>query len=315
MSTQQKKIPALRFSEFSDEWEEKRIGNILTIGSGKDYKHLEDGEIPVFGSGGLMTTVNDFLYDGETVCIGRKGTIDKPMYFSGKIWTVDTLFYTHSFKNTLPKFVYNLFLKINWKQHNEAGGVPSLSKSIIEKISLNLPSLPEQKKIASFLTDIDNKVALLTKKKALLEQYKKGIMQQLFSQQIRFKDDEGNEFPEWEEKRLGELYSFKSTNSYSREKLNYEVGEVKNIHYGDIHTKFKTLFNTAEEYVPYLNPDISVERVTDENYCKEGDMIFADASEDINDVGKSIEIVNLNGDKVLSGLHTILAGAFQNYLP
>ena len=89
----------MRFGEFEGEWEEKKLREVLTIGSGKDYKHLGVGNIPVFGTGGLMTTVDAFLYDGETVCIGRKGTIDKPMYFKGKIWTVDTLFYTHSFKN------------------------------------------------------------------------------------------------------------------------------------------------------------------------------------------------------------------------
>ena len=90
-------------------WEEKKIKDVLEIGSGRDYKHLDNGDIPVFGTGGLMTTVNEFLYDGETVCIGRKGTIDKPMYYNGKIWTVDTLFYTHNFKNSVPKFIYYLF--------------------------------------------------------------------------------------------------------------------------------------------------------------------------------------------------------------
>jgi type I restriction enzyme S subunit len=144
--------PKLRFPEFETKWDFRKIKEILTIGSGKDYKHLDEGNVPVFGTGGLMTMVNSFLHDGETVCIGRKGTIDKPMYFNGKIWTVDTLFYTHSFKESYPKFVFNLFQRVNWKQHNEAGGVPSLSKSTIEQIPLILPSLPEQTKIASFLT-------------------------------------------------------------------------------------------------------------------------------------------------------------------
>ena len=82
-------IPALRFPEFKGDWEKKKLGEVLTIGSGRDYKHLENGEVPVFGTGGLMTKVNQFLYDGETVCIGRKGTIDKPMYYNGKTNTAD----------------------------------------------------------------------------------------------------------------------------------------------------------------------------------------------------------------------------------
>ncbi|WP_313027021.1 restriction endonuclease subunit S [Soonwooa sp.] len=108
-------------------------------------------------------------------------------------------------------------------------------------------------------------------------------------------------------KKLGEVMDFKVTNSFSRENLNYEYGTVKNIHYGDIHTKFQTLFDINCESVPFINQEIDISRISDENYCKNGDIIFADASEDLNDVGKSIEIINTNGEKLLSGLHTLLA--------
>ena len=88
------KLPRLRFPEFRDagDWEEKPISKLLTIGSGRDYKHLSEGGIPVYGTGGYMLSVDDYLYDGESVCIGRKGTIDKPVFLTGKFWTVDTLF-------------------------------------------------------------------------------------------------------------------------------------------------------------------------------------------------------------------------------
>ncbi|MFN3020135.1 restriction endonuclease subunit S [Chryseobacterium sp. TY3] len=199
--------PKLRFKEFSEEWKTFKMKNFLTIGSGRDYKHLGNGEVPVYGTGGLMTKVDDYLYDGDTVCIGRKGTIDKPLFHKGKIWTVDTLFYTHSFKDTKPYYVYLLFQRVNWKQHNEAGGVPSLAKSTIENIEFNLPSLLEQEKITSFFTAVDKKLTLLKEKKEKLETYKKGVMQQIFSQKLRFKDDQGKSFPEWEEKTLGEIVS------------------------------------------------------------------------------------------------------------
>ena len=120
---------------------------------------------------------------------------------------------------------------------------------------------------------------------------------------LRFPEFKG----EWELKKLGEVANFKVTNSFSRENLNYENGVVKNIHYGDIHTKFQTLFDITKEIVPFINEEISINRISDDFYCKEGDIIFADASEDLNDVGKSIEIVNLNNEKLLSGLHTLLA--------
>ena len=117
----------------------------------------------------------------------------------------------------------------------------------------------------------------------------------------------------WEVKKLGEVAEFKVTNSFSRDNLNYENGTVKNIHYGDIHTKFQTLFDITKEIVPYINEKISINRISEDFYCKEGDVIFADASEDLNDVGKSIEILNLNNEKLLSGLHTLLARPSGNY--
>ncbi|GGD12421.1 restriction endonuclease subunit S [Hyunsoonleella pacifica] len=174
----------LRFKDDSGndypEWDKKKLGEVLKIGSGKDYKHLREGEIPVYGTGGLMTYVNDFLFDGESVGIGRKGTIDKPVFLKGKFWTVDTLFYTHSFNEVLPKFIYFLFLLINWKKYNEASGVPSLSKATIENIDVSIPSIQEQTKIANFLSAIDAKIQLVTTQIEQTQQFKKGLLQQMF---------------------------------------------------------------------------------------------------------------------------------------
>jgi len=119
---------------------------------------------------------------------------------------------------------------------------------------------------------------------------------------------------EWRSDYMGDLYGFHPTNTFSRDKLNYTEGEVKNIHYGDIHTKFATLFDVTKELVPFINDTEPVERIRPENYCIEGDVIFADASEDMEDVGKSIEIVNSNNEKIVSGLHTILARQLTNRL-
>ncbi len=112
---------------------------------------------------------------------------------------------------------------------------------------------------------------------------------------------------DWKALKLGEVFEFKVTNSFSRDNLNYEYGAIKNIHYGDIHTKFQTLFDISKEMVPFINDEMNVNRISEDFYCREGDIVFADASEDLNDVGKSIEIVNLNNEKLLSGLHTLLA--------
>ncbi|MDR7148224.1 type I restriction enzyme S subunit [Hydrogenophaga palleronii] len=111
----------------------------------------------------------------------------------------------------------------------------------------------------------------------------------------------------WTEELMNEVYCFKGNNSLSRDRLNYVGGTIKNIHYGDIHTKFSTHFDITREEAPYINESDSPESPKAGNFCIEGDLIFADASEDLEDIGKAIEIIQLNGEQVVSGLHTILA--------
>lgn len=210
MSKQEKKglVPELRFPEFKDEgnWKVKPFDELFTIGNGRDYKHLSSGDVPVYGSGGYMLSVNDHLHDGESVCIGRKGTINNPMFLTGKFWTVDTLFYSHSFNDCRPRFIYSIFQNIDWLKHNEAGGVPSLSKTNIGKIKVAIPKLNEQQKIADCLASIDELITAETKKLNALKTHKKGLMQQLFPAEgetvpkRRFPEFRGK--GAWEEKQL-----------------------------------------------------------------------------------------------------------------
>ncbi len=181
------KVPKYRFKEFEKDgkWVEKSFEQLFIIGNGRDYKHLDSGDIPVYGSGGYMLSVNEYLYDGESVCIGRKGTIDKPMFLSGKFWTVDTLFYTHSFKKCLPKYIFYVFENIDWRNHNEAGGVPSLSKTNIYKIVVLVPpTIQEQQKISSCLSSLDVLIKVQEEKIEQLKKHKKGLMQGLFPKMI-----------------------------------------------------------------------------------------------------------------------------------
>lgn len=172
--------------KYPSNWTIKSIGEVATIGSGKDYKHLGIGDVPVYGTGGVMTYVDSYLYDGESVGIGRKGTIDKPQFLKGKFWTVDTLFYTHSFIGTTPKFLYYLFSSINWKLYNEASGVPSLSKKTIETIDVLIPPLPVQQKIASILSKWDELIESQTKLIEAKEKQKTSLMQKLLTGEVRF---------------------------------------------------------------------------------------------------------------------------------
>ena len=106
---------------------------------------------------------------------------------------------------------------------------------------------------------------------------------------------------------MGDILNFISTNSLSRNDLNYERGEIKNIHYGDIHTTFRMLFDAEKEKVPFINDEIPLSLIPHDQFCQVGDLVIADASEDYNDIGKAIEIWNTGNQKIVAGLHTFLA--------
>ena len=157
-----------------------------------------------------MTSVDKFLYDGESVCIGRKGTIDKPIFLTGKFWTVDTLFYTYAFHKCLPKFLYLIFQQINWYKYNEAGGVPSLLKTTIGNINIFIPNNEnEQKKIVDCFSSLDDLINAVADKIETLKEYKKGLMQQLFPAEGKttpaFRFPEFQNKGEWEESTLGDI--------------------------------------------------------------------------------------------------------------
>ena len=307
-------VPKLRFKGYNDEWVEKRIENVLKIKHGKDQKAIEknDGIYPILATSGEIGRSNTFLWDKPCVLIGRKGTINKPQYMDIPFWTVDTLFYSDVFQDNNAKYLYYLFNTINWKKYDESTGVPSLSAKTIERIKIKISNNPkEQEKIASFLTLIDKKIEKRKELVELLKKYKRGLLSQIFSQKLRFKDDNGNDYPAWEECRFDKIFQILGNNTLSRECLNYTNVGVKNIHYGDVLVKYNTCINDKIDQIPNINSDINLDKISSNNYLKVGDIIMADTAEDYT-VGKTCEIVSCKA-KILSGLHTIPCRPKQNF--
>ena len=170
-----------------------------------------------------------------------------------------------------------------------------------------LPSAPEQRKIAAFLSAVDARIALVGRERAGLARFKAGLLQALFSRALRFAPEGGGAFPEWEERRLGEVFRWVRTNSLSREHASAETGEVQNIHYGDVHGRFRAMFRQSQEAAPYFAATVAVDRFSDDDFCRVGDVIIADASEDLADIGKAIEVMEVRERSLVAGLHTILA--------
>ena len=208
MSEKKQKVPKLRFPGFTGEWEQRKLGEILKVNSGKDYKHLEIGDIPVYGTGGYMLSVNEALSEVDAIGIGRKGTIDKPQYLKAPFWTVDTLFYLVPLEEYSCSLLYHLSNLIPWKKFDESTGVPSLSKSTIDGIQVNIPKdKKEQDTISKLFDRINNLITLHQRKLENLKLKKKALLQKLFPKN-------GEQFPElrfpgftdaWEQRKLCEV--------------------------------------------------------------------------------------------------------------
>ncbi|MES5891267.1 restriction endonuclease subunit S, partial [Lacticaseibacillus paracasei] len=169
-----------RFKGYSDPWEKRCLSDVLKVNSGRDYKHLSAGTVPVYGTGGYMLSVNKALSNQDAIGIGRKGTIDRPYLLNAPFWTVDTLFYLTMKAAAEITFVFPLLQRIHWKKLDESTGVPSLSKRVIETLSVYVPDKKEQQTIGNLFFFLDQLIAATQSRLSSLELLKKSLLQGLF---------------------------------------------------------------------------------------------------------------------------------------
>ncbi len=163
-----------------------RLSEVLTIKNGKDYKLLQYGNVPVFGSGGYMCSVDSFLYDKPSVLLPRKGTLSNIQYFDkGKFWTVDTCFYSIIKQDQFDPFYIFCYLKnLDLSGFDTGASIPSMTQKTYNSIKVFLPSLPVQQKIASILSAYDSLIENNTKRIKLLEQMAENLYKEWF---VRFR--------------------------------------------------------------------------------------------------------------------------------
>ena len=160
---QMSKLEDLIYELCPDGVEYTTLEKVAKISNGKDHKHLGDGEIPVYGSGGIMRYADKYMYDKISVLIPRKGSIGNIFYVDTPFWTVDTIFYTKiNFSIINSKFLYHYLLTQDIAKLNTAGGVPSLTKTILDRIGIPLPPLPVQEEIVRILDNFTELTAELT---------------------------------------------------------------------------------------------------------------------------------------------------------
>ena len=236
-----KNTPTLRFPEFKGEWEKKKLGELVKINQGLQIAITERYTEQVEGSHFYIT--NEFLKANsekkyfiknptQSVLCTKDDILMTRTGNTGMVVTnVEGAFHNNFFKVAYPEhlnkdYLYN-FLKLEKTQNlikKMAGTstIPDLNHSDFYRIQMSYPTLPEQQKIATFLTAVDEKLQSLKQKKNFLEQYKKGVMQQIFSQELRFATDNGNTFPDWEEKKLGECLDYLQPTKYLVSSTEYD---------------------------------------------------------------------------------------------
>ena len=295
-------MPSLRFPEFSIAWETKKLGEIAQVSAGATPSTLKreywGGSIRWMNSGELnlkrvievenriteigLKKSSTKLIPKHSILIGlagqgkTRGTVAMNMV---------ELCTNQSIASVLPneEVYYSDYLYHNLDNRYDElrslstgdGGRGGLNLQIIKSLVIELPTLPEQQKIATFLTSVDTKLTQLKQKKNLLEQYKKGVMQKIFSQEIRFKDDEGKEFLEWEEKKLGQI----------GQTYNGLTGKTKeNFGQGKPYIQYKQIFDDSK--IDILRFEyVEIGENESHNKVLFGDIFFTVSSETPDEIG------------------------------
>jgi type I restriction enzyme S subunit len=320
MMSRERNIPQLRFPDFTEDWDNSTLGKLLTFKNGLNAEKEDYGDGEKFINvldiiqnnyitydkiiGSVKTSdknkelykveYGDILFQRSSETreeVGQANVYldkEKPALFGGfvirgkKNGTYDPIFLNHLLKTPVSRQEIT----------SKSGGSTryNVGQETLSSVSVTIASLPEQQKIASFLSSVDERIELLEQKKEKLEAYKKGVMQQIFTQKIRFKQDDGSEFPDWEEKKLGEIGST----------------------YGGLSGKNKEDFGTGKPYIQYMqifsnskvDPRnfglVEISENEKQNSAKVGDVFFTISSETPDEIGTASVLVEDVGEVYLN---------------
>jgi len=172
--------------EAQDDWEEVTLADVLEIKYGKDHKLLSDGNIPVYGSGGIMRYADKFLYDKESILIPRKGTLTNIFYIDEPFWTVDTIFWSKiNREKASVKFLFSFLKTMDLSILNVGSAVPSLTTKVLNEIKISLPSIDEQKKFTEYADNAWNKIKSNNIQMKTLENLRDTLLPKLMSGEVR----------------------------------------------------------------------------------------------------------------------------------
>ena len=280
------------------EW--KKLGEVCRIKNGRDYKHLGEGQVPVYGSGGIMKYVDEYVYDKPTVLIPRKGSLSNLFYVDTPFWNVDTIFYTEIDSNQIcPKFLFHFLSTQKLEKLNMAGGVPSLTQTILNRLPIPIPPLSVQSRIVEIL---DKFTAMEAELQAELELRKKQYAYYR-EQLLNFSYPPPSEF-NVVYKKLGEMAELVRGNGLS--KKDFAPEGIPAIHYGQIYTYYG---NETKETISFVTPETAskLRKV----FC--GNVVITNTSENLEDVGKAL--LYRGKSEAVTGGHATIIRCSEHLLP
>lgn len=197
------------------EWKEYKLGEIITLQRGYDLPRakMKNGEIPVAGSNGIIGYHDQYTTEGPGITIGRSGNIGVPKFYKGNFWAHNTVLYVKDFHGNDEKFVYYLLQTIDFTQFNTGSAVPSLNRNHVYELNISIPLLSEQKRIASILGSLDDKIDLLHRENETLEAMAETLFRKWFIEDAK---------DEWKEGKLGDEFNFIMGQSPKGESFNEE---------------------------------------------------------------------------------------------
>ena len=264
------------------------LREILKIKNGSDYKGFSEGTIPVYGSGGILAYIDRYAYNKPSVLIPRKGSIDKLYYVDTPFWNVDTIFYTEIFPDkAIPRYVYHCLLREHLEQYNTAGGVPSLTQTVLNKVKIPVPPLPVQEEIVRILDSFTELTAELTARKKQYEYYRDDLLKcNATIPMVKLKDI------------ATDIYR---GTGIKREEVT--KSGIPCVRYGEIYTTYNTWFDTCKSHT-------DLKYVPNPKYFEHGDILFAITGESVDDIAKSVAYVG--HEKCLAGGDIVVMKHKQN---
>ncbi|MCP1384593.1 restriction endonuclease subunit S [Runella salmonicolor] len=215
------------------EWKTYKLSELVEIKYGKDHKHLADGDIPVYGSGGIMRYVDTPLYEKESILIPRKGTLSNLFYLNIPFWSVDTMFYTKIKEGNNGKYLYYLLKSMDLASMNVGSAVPSLTTEVLNKVEISVPDEPTQIEIAQILTSLDDKIELNLQMNQTLEAMAQALFKEWFVN-FKFPNFDGeleNGLPKgWKKCQVKDICEANASTLNSKDEINevhyIEISEV-----------------------------------------------------------------------------------------